>query len=106
MQAPSIGGVIVPRGDGNTVVRVRQGASMSDFADKINANPASLVTVLFNLGEMATATQSLDQDTFEALGAEDKELFWIEDSNQRFYAYNHFGQHPEKLIGFFDEKMA
>jgi translation initiation factor IF-2 len=29
-----------------------------------------LVTVLFHLGEMATATQSLDQGTFEALGAE------------------------------------
>ena len=70
MQAPSIGGVIVPRGDGSTVVRVRQGASMTDFADKINANPASLVTVLFNLGEMATATQSLDEETFQLLGAE------------------------------------
>ncbi len=70
MQAPTIGGVSVPRGDGSTVVRVRRGASLTDFADKINANPASLVTVLFHLGEMATATQSLDEDTFKLLGAE------------------------------------
>lgn len=70
MQAPTIGGVSVPHGDGNTVVRVRRGASLSDFGDRINANPASLVTVLFHLGEMATATQSLDEDTFMALGAE------------------------------------
>jgi len=70
MQAPTIGGVSVPRGDGKTIVQVRQGASLSDFADKINANPASLVTVLFHLGEMATATQSLDEDTFKLLGAE------------------------------------
>ncbi|PRY63402.1 translation initiation factor 2 (bIF-2) [Knoellia remsis] len=70
MQAPSIGGVTVPRGDGSTVVQVRQGASLTDFADKINANPASLVTVLFHLGEMATATQSLDEDTFKVLGSE------------------------------------
>ncbi|MGL4744362.1 MAG: translation initiation factor IF-2, partial [Dermatophilaceae bacterium] len=70
MQAPTIGGVTVPRGDGTTIVQVRQGASLTDFADKINANPASLVTVLFHLGEMATATQSLDEDTFKALGAE------------------------------------
>jgi len=70
MQAPSIGGVSVPRGDGTTVVRVRRGASISDLADKINANPASLVTVLFHLGEMATATQSLDEDTFRLLGGE------------------------------------
>ena len=70
MQAPTIGGVQVPRGDGSTIVRVRRGASLTDFADKINANPASLVTVLFHLGEMATATQSLDEDTFKILGEE------------------------------------
>lgn len=70
MQAPSLGGVQVPRGDGSTVIRLRHGASLNDFADKIDANPASLVTVLFHLGEMATATQSLDEDTFGTLAAE------------------------------------
>jgi translation initiation factor IF-2 len=70
MQAPIAGGVQVPRGDGSTVVRLRRGASLTDFAEKINANPASLVTVLFHLGEMATATQSLDEGTFNVLGEE------------------------------------
>ena len=51
-------------------MRVRQGATLTDLAEKINANPAALVTVLFHLGEMATATQSLDEDTFALLGAE------------------------------------
>ncbi|WP_158863224.1 translation initiation factor IF-2 [Leifsonia sp. AG29] len=69
-EAPSLGGVSVPRGDGSTVIRLRRGASISDFADKIDANPASLVTVLFHLGEMATATESLDEATFEVLGDE------------------------------------
>nr|WP_276513266.1 translation initiation factor IF-2 [Cellulomonas hominis] len=70
MQAPSLGGVQVPRGNGSTVIRLRHGSSLNDFADKIDANPASLVTVLFHLGEMATATQSLDEDTFGTLAAE------------------------------------
>jgi translation initiation factor IF-2 len=70
MQAPVAGGVSVPRGDGSTIVRLRRGASLTDFAEKINANPASLVTVLFHLGEMATATQSLDEATFQILGEE------------------------------------
>ena len=70
MQAPSLGGVQVPRGDGSTIVRLRFGSSLNDFADKIDANPASLVTVLFHLGEMATATQSLDEDTFNTLATE------------------------------------
>ncbi len=70
MAAPTIGGVSVPRGDGSMVIRIRQGSSLTDFAEKIDANPASLVTVLFHLGGMATATQSLDEDTFRLLGAE------------------------------------
>lgn len=69
-EAPSLGGVSVPRGDGNTIVRLRRGASISDFADKIDASPGNLVTVLFHLGEMATATESLDEATFEVLGTE------------------------------------
>ncbi|MFW0121619.1 translation initiation factor IF-2 [Rothia sp. CCM 9419] len=67
---PHLAGVQIPRGDGNTLVRLRRGASITDFAEKINANPASLITVLFRLGEMATQTQSLDEETFELLGAE------------------------------------
>lgn len=70
MQAPTLGGVVVPRGNGTTEVRLRRGASLADFAEKIDANPAALVTVLFHLGEMATATESLDEDTFQLLGAE------------------------------------
>ncbi|UQN15939.1 translation initiation factor IF-2 [Gulosibacter sp. ACHW.36C] len=69
-EAPSIGGVKVPRGDGETRIRLRRGASISDFADKIDASPGDLVTVLFHLGEMATATESLDEGTFEVLGEE------------------------------------
>ncbi|MDN5825154.1 MAG: translation initiation factor IF-2, partial [Micrococcaceae bacterium] len=70
MSAPSLGGVSIPRGNGETIVRLRRGASITDFADKIEANPAALVTVLFHLGEMATATQSLDEGTFDVLGDE------------------------------------
>src|SRR5262245_8360562 len=69
MQAPSIGGVQIPRGNGQ-VIRLSRGASLSDFADKIGVNPASLVQVLFHLGEMVTATQSVNDETLQLLGAE------------------------------------
>ncbi|MFW6692019.1 translation initiation factor IF-2 [Streptomyces sp. MAR4 CNX-425] len=69
MQAPSIGGVMLPRGKGETV-RLSRGASLTDFAEKINANPASLVQVMFNLGEMVTATQSVSDETLHLLGEE------------------------------------
>ncbi len=69
MQAPAVGGVRVKHGDGETV-RLARGASLTDFAEKVGADPASLVQVLFHLGEMVTATQSVNDETLELLGAE------------------------------------
>ncbi|MEC3914848.1 translation initiation factor IF-2 [Nocardia sp. CDC160] len=68
-QAPIAGGVRLPRGNGE-IVRLARGASLSDFAEKIGANPAALVQALFNLGEMVTATQSVNEETLELLGSE------------------------------------
>ena len=70
MAAPSLGGAVLPRGDGKTTIRLRRGSSLMDFAEKINADPAALVSALFHLGEMVTATQSVDEDTFTILGNE------------------------------------
>ncbi|MFF1407535.1 translation initiation factor IF-2 [Streptomyces sp. NPDC058294] len=69
MQAPSVGGVMLPRGNGEAI-RLSRGASLTDFAEKINANPASLVAVMMNLGEMVTATQSVSDETLELLAGE------------------------------------
>jgi translation initiation factor IF-2 len=70
MQAPKLGGAVIPHGDGKTPIRMRRGSSLSDFAEKIGADPAALVSALFHLGEMVTATQSVDADTFEILGVQ------------------------------------
>ncbi len=69
MDAPVIGGVRIRQGDGSTV-RLRRGASLTDLAERIGVEPASLVQVLFNLGEMVTATQSVSDETLEVLGTE------------------------------------
>ncbi|GAB3906442.1 hypothetical protein GCM10029964_103190 [Kibdelosporangium lantanae] len=69
MQAPSVGGVRLPKGNGETI-RLPRGASLTDFAEKINANPASLVQVLFHLGEMVTATQSVSEEVLQILAQE------------------------------------
>jgi translation initiation factor IF-2 len=69
MQAPAVGGVRVRKGDGETV-RLSRGASLTDFADKVGVDAASLVQVLFALGEMVTATQSVNDETLQILGEE------------------------------------
>lgn len=70
MQVPNvIGGVRLPDGKGETV-RLARGASLSDFAEKINTDAAALVQALFNLGEMVTATASVSEETLMLLGDE------------------------------------
>ncbi|NRQ50296.1 translation initiation factor IF-2 [Aeromicrobium stalagmiti] len=69
MQAPAIGGVRVRKGNGETV-RLTRGSSLADFADKIGGDSASLVEVLFHLGEIVTATQSANDETLMLLGEE------------------------------------
>jgi translation initiation factor IF-2 len=59
----------VARGDGSKI-RLRRGATLSDLAEKIGSEPSQLVAALFQLGEMVTATQSVDEDTFKILGGE------------------------------------
>ncbi len=69
MEAPTIGGMRVRKGNGETI-RLARGASLTDFAEKINVDPASLVQMLFHLGEMVTATESVNDETLEVLGEE------------------------------------
>ncbi len=59
----------VRKGNGETV-RLARGASLTDFAEKIGVDPASLVQMLFHLGEMVTATESVNDATLQLLGEE------------------------------------
>ncbi len=69
MEAPSIGGVRVRKGSGETV-RLPRGASLTDFAERIGVDAAQLVQMLFSLGEMVTATESVNDAVLELLGEE------------------------------------
>lgn len=69
MTAPVIGGVRIRQGDGQKI-RLRRGSSLTDLAEKIGVEAAALVQVLFNLGEMVNATQSVADDTLQVLGVE------------------------------------
>ncbi|QSB06246.1 translation initiation factor IF-2 [Natronoglycomyces albus] len=56
-----------PQGSGQEV-KLPRGASLSDFADKIDTMPGALVQEMFTLGEMVTATQSCPDELLELLG--------------------------------------
>ena len=63
-------------------------------------------TLLVQLRRDTLVNAEIDsQQIFDALGSAEKELFWIEDSDQRFYAYNYFGEHPERMLDWFARYM-
>lgn len=45
------------------------------------------------------------QQIFDLISAEDKTLYWIEGTDERFQGYNHFNEHPEMMLEWFDRHM-
>lgn len=86
--------------------RETSGFSLFDFRPQDHGSGVRLPTMMTQLRRDFLIHGEKDgQEIFDSLGTEDKELNWIEESNQRFYAYNHFGAHPEKLLDWFARKM-
>ena len=70
MQAPVVGGVRLPYRQRRETIRLARGASLSDFAEKINANPARWSRRCSTSARWRTATQSVGDETLELLGSE------------------------------------
>ena len=89
--------------------RLRQipGCRVDEGTPRPHAHAVTVPTLMTQLRRDFLVNAEQDgQEIFDALGTKTKELLWIDDSNQRFYVYNYFGQHPEKLIAWFDEHIA
>lgn len=93
--------------DFNDRLRELTGFSVDEETPRPYAHAVKVPTLMAQLRrEFLIHAEKDGQEIFDALGTATKELVWIEESNQRFYAYNHFGQHPEKLLGWFKQYMA
>ena len=59
-----------PRKPALPVLKLLHGATPQDIADKTSQSPAEVVKVLFTMGEMATATQSLSDEALALVAGE------------------------------------
>jgi translation initiation factor IF-2 len=74
-----------PAGSSLPVLRLVHGSTPQDVADKAGRGVAEIVKMLFSLGEMATASQSLSDDAIGLLCAElgyEAEIVGIEDEEE------------------------
>ncbi len=59
-----------PAGPAQPVLKIGRGATAQEIADKTGRSAAEVVKLLFSMGEMVTATQSLSDDAISLLAAE------------------------------------
>lgn len=45
------------------------------------------------------------QQIFDLIAAKHKKLFWIEGTDERFQGYNHFSNHPELMLEWFNSHI-
>ncbi len=45
------------------------------------------------------------QQIFDLIGTDDKKLSWIEGTDERFQGFNHFNDHPELMLEWFDSHI-
>ena len=87
--------------------RETTGFSLFDFRPQDYGRGVTVPTLMAQLRRDFLINGEKDgQEIFNSLASQTKELLWIDESNQRFYAYNHFGRHPERLLAWFKTHMA
>jgi translation initiation factor IF-2 len=68
--APASGVALAEAEEAVPVIRVTRGATPQDIAEKTGRTPAEVVKVLFGMGEMVSATQSLPDESIDLLASE------------------------------------
>ncbi|RWA20666.1 alpha/beta hydrolase family protein [Mycolicibacterium brumae] len=81
------------------------GFRLAQMSPTSYAHAVTIPTMIVQLRRDWLMPPEAIEEIYDNLGATDKDLFWIEGSDQRFSGYNYFGQHPEPLIGWFDRRL-
>ncbi|MEO1191006.1 MAG: alpha/beta hydrolase [Pseudomonadota bacterium] len=81
------------------------GFTNAEMSPHLFAEAVSVPTFVVQVREDLWTTPEDGQKTFDLLGSNEKELFWIEGTSRRFDGYNYFGQNPERMLTWFDKYM-
>lgn len=81
------------------------GFRSSDMSPHHYAQDVKVPTFIIQTKDDAWTIPDDVQKTYDLLGTEDKNLFWVEGTTKRFDGYNYFGEHPKQMIEWFDTYM-
>ena len=83
----------------------RTGFHLADVWPMEYAKAVTVPTLVAQVRNDFLTKPSNVQEIYDTLSSQDKKLFWIEGTDQRFEGYNYFGNHPELMLEWFDTHM-
>lgn len=105
--------------------RMTEGAGIADHADEVDrrlqqiigisvseaspidwARSVTLPTLTYGVRDDAVTRSSDLEAIFEAIGSEEKSMFWIDDTNRRWDGYAWFQRHPERVLEWFEKYLS
>jgi pimeloyl-ACP methyl ester carboxylesterase len=86
--------------------RLQTSVSLTEGSPVAWAPAVQMPTLTYGVREDSLVGPEDLEATYEAIGAEDKELFWIHDTTRRWDGYLHFQRHPERILEWFAKYMG
>lgn len=81
------------------------GFANAEMTPHLFAKDVKVPTFVVQVRDDVWTTPEDGQRTFDLLGSNEKEIYWIEGTTRRFDGYNYFGKNPKRMISWFQKYM-
>lgn len=83
----------------------KTGQHLSETWAMEDAKAVTVPTLVTQVHDDFRTKPSNVQEIYDTLSSQDKKLFWIEGTDERFQGYNYFSDHPELMLDWFNTHM-
>jgi hypothetical protein len=83
----------------------RTGFHLADVWPMDYARAVTVPTLVAQVRNDFLTKPSNVQEIYDTISSEDKKLFWIEGTDQRFEGYNYFGKNPQLVLDWFSSHI-
>ncbi len=84
----------------------RTGYHLDDVWPMAYARSVTVPTLVAQVHDDFRTKPSNVQEIFDTISSQDKRLFWIEGTNERFQGYNYFSKNPQLVLEWLGTHMA
>jgi pimeloyl-ACP methyl ester carboxylesterase len=86
----------------DTRIRQLTGFALDELSPIQYARDVKVPTLVAQVHDDASTRPEDVQTIYDNLGSAEKDLLWIEGTTRRFDGYNYFGEHPDRMLSWFD----